>query len=81
MTPDALIRVGAAIWGAHWQTRMAEALAINPRTIRYWMSGRKIIPPGIALDLDGAIIAEMTRLEQCRTVLRLGMPHSQPIDH
>lgn len=29
------------IWGKHWQTPLARHLKVNPRTVRYWCSGKR----------------------------------------
>lgn len=47
MTRDQLITCGAALYGRHWQTDLAEALGVTARTIRRWVAGDPI-PPGAA---------------------------------
>jgi hypothetical protein len=47
---DLLPRVGEAMWGARWQSDMAEALTISDRTVRRWVAGERI-PSGVWLDL------------------------------
>lgn len=39
MTPDELRAIGAALYGAEWQSPLARALGVNPRTIRKLVSG------------------------------------------
>lgn len=40
MTPDELRSAGQALYGRWgWQTRLAEALNVTPRTVRSWVSG------------------------------------------
>jgi len=52
MSVDELCRVGASLWGAAaWQTRMAEALAVNPSTVRRWVSGAIPIPGPVVVAL------------------------------
>jgi hypothetical protein len=48
MTRDAqtLAMIGVLLWGPHWQTPMAAALAVSDRSVRYWVEGRTI-PDGI----------------------------------
>jgi hypothetical protein len=51
MTPTTLNRVGTACFGNFWQTQMAEALGVNPRTLRRWLAGELPIP-----DLRGELL-------------------------
>ena len=44
MTPTTLNRVGTACFGNFWQTQMANALGVNPRTLRRWLSQELPIP-------------------------------------
>lgn len=44
MTPDTLATVGSALFGPTWQTRLANALSVNDRTMRRWASGENPIP-------------------------------------
>ena len=39
MTPEELRSVGQAIYGKRWQTKLAEALPVSTRSIRYWLKG------------------------------------------
>jgi hypothetical protein len=47
MTPDELRAIGVKLYGARWQTPMAEALPCDTRTIRRWLSGKRKIRPMI----------------------------------
>ena len=47
MTPDEFRVLGARLYGANWHAPMAEALDINPRTLRRWASGENAIGPEI----------------------------------
>jgi len=40
MTPNELRAEGESIYGNHWQTKLARALAVDPRSVRYWLSGK-----------------------------------------
>lgn len=48
MTPDELEKAGRKLFGEHWQTRMADTLEVNPRTVRRWASGESRIPPSVS---------------------------------
>ena len=40
MTPDELRSTGESLFGPHWQTPLAKAWDVDPRSIRYWLSGK-----------------------------------------
>lgn len=41
--------IGPELYGFGWQTRLAEALHVDTRTVRYWTSGSVPIPgPAVA---------------------------------
>ena len=40
MTPDELRSTGESLFGQHWQTPLAKALDVDPRSVRYWLSGK-----------------------------------------
>ena len=44
-TPDGLAAVGRALFGAEWQTRMADALGVHRQSIRRWLNGQMPLPP------------------------------------
>ncbi len=44
MTPATINRIGTALFGGYWQTQLADALGVNPRTVRRWVSGELPIP-------------------------------------
>ncbi len=50
MSNQLLRDVGEALYGARWQTELAHALIISPRTMRRWAAGQKV-PQAIYLDL------------------------------
>jgi hypothetical protein len=35
-------------YGPRWQTKLARALPVNPRTVRRWLSGERKIRPLVA---------------------------------
>lgn len=39
---EALEKIGRGLWGSHWITPMSEALGVQSRTLRYWVSGRNV---------------------------------------
>jgi hypothetical protein len=49
VTPDELRAIGEKLYGAQWQTPMSKALACQTRTIRYWLSGKRNVPPVVAM--------------------------------
>lgn len=48
MTPEELREIGESIYGPRWQAKLARALPVSTRTIRYWLSGKREIRPVIA---------------------------------
>jgi hypothetical protein len=47
-----LIRtVGSKLWGSRWQTDMAQALGVNDRTVRRWVSGAEEPRSGVWTEL------------------------------
>ncbi len=55
MTPTTLNRVGTACFGNFWQTQMADALGVNPRTLRRWLS-EELPMPNLKGELQEIII-------------------------
>lgn len=51
MTPDQLAAVGSALFGPTWQTRLANAIGVNDRTLRRWASGENVIPVYVRTEL------------------------------
>lgn len=41
---DLLAEVGKLLYGDHWKQPLAQDLAINPETIRKWVTGRRTLP-------------------------------------
>lgn len=48
MTPGELRKNGLRLYGKVWQTKLARALPVNPRTVRRWLSGDRKIHPAMA---------------------------------
>ena len=46
-----LARIGIILFGSGWQTHMAAALKVNPRTVRRWTIGEFPIPYAAELAL------------------------------
>ena len=44
MTPAELKKAGEKLYSYGWQTRLAEALAVDGSTVRRWVSGAAPIP-------------------------------------
>lgn len=45
MTPDELRALGLALYGYEWQSPLARALGVTPRSVRFWASGQRPVPP------------------------------------
>lgn len=55
MTPVELREIGERLYGPKWQARMARALPVSPRTIRYWLAEERAIRPVIAARIRGLL--------------------------
>lgn len=49
MAPEDLKIIGDRLYGYGWQTRLAEALGVDSRTVRRWVSGARKIPGPVAV--------------------------------
>lgn len=58
MTVAEFRALGALLWGSQWQSAMARALGVDPRTVRRWAAGDRAIP--------GPAIAALRALEAAR---------------
>ena len=66
MNPDHLTQAGIALYGRSWQTPLAEALDVAPRTMRAWAAGSRL-PDGVAMEIVGLLREERAaraRLEE-----------------
>lgn len=66
------VLVGEALWGANWQTEMANALGISARTVRYWVSGARPVQPYAQGQPTALMLAALvdTRIEELRNILK-----------
>lgn len=51
MTVEQFRSIGSALWGWGWQTRMAQKLGLDARTVRHYAGGTSPIPGPVALVL------------------------------
>jgi plasmid maintenance system antidote protein VapI len=51
MTPAELETIGRALYGERWQSSLARALKVAPRTMRRWAAGKSRMPEAIGADL------------------------------
>lgn len=49
MTPAQLATACKKLWDSGWQTRLAEALAVDPSTVRRWVAGTVPVPGPVAV--------------------------------
>jgi hypothetical protein len=63
MTPEQLTGYGRLLYGAEWQTPLAEALGVADRTVRRWVGGDSPIPAGIPAELLELLEAHRAKLE------------------
>jgi hypothetical protein len=48
VTPAELRAIGESLYGERWQSKLAAALPVTSRSVRYWLSGKRPIRPVIA---------------------------------
>jgi len=50
LSADELRAIGELLYGEHWQSDLARALDVGPRTVRFWAAGdpRRPVPAGVA---------------------------------
>ncbi|MDB5311707.1 MAG: hypothetical protein JWO38_5909 [Gemmataceae bacterium] len=48
MTPSELRTLGEQIFGPVWKTKLAKALPVSTRSIRFWLAGDRKMRPVIA---------------------------------
>lgn len=52
LTPEDLARAGQALFGARWQTDLADALGFSDSArIRQFLGGRRQVPPGVGAEI------------------------------
>jgi hypothetical protein len=69
MTPDLLHRVGEALFGERYQVALANALGVNDRTMRRWISGDSAIPDTLCIDLFNLCLNREDVLRKIRNEL------------
>lgn len=62
--------LGAAIWGAHWPTRAAEACGVTRRSIHNYITGDRPVPAWAPARLERAAQAILDRVTLARDRLR-----------
>lgn len=62
MTPADLRSLGERVYGPRWQTKLARALPVSTRSIRYWLSGKRKIRPVIAERIRGLAVAKLGKI-------------------
>jgi len=55
--------IGMALYGAQWQTDMAQALAVSARQVRRWVAGTTPVPAGIYVDLMRIMLEHQAALD------------------
>jgi hypothetical protein len=55
VTPDLLREAGELLYGDRWQSALAEAIEVHPRTMRHWASGAREMPLGAWQDVLAAV--------------------------
>ncbi len=58
MTPADLRSIGERLYGPRWQTKLARALPVSTRTIRYRLSGKRQIRPVIEERIRGLAMGQ-----------------------
>lgn len=70
MNKEVLEKVGVACFGNTWQSDMACALNVNPRTVRRWASGESLVPQGLKNDLQLVIADRHSKLDEALNLLK-----------
>ena len=52
-----------ALYGPRWQTKLARAVPVNPRTVRRWLAGERKIHPAIAERIRGLLAEKVAEME------------------
>lgn len=63
---DKLAAVGRAVFGDHWQAPMARHFEIDERTVRSWLSGRRLPVAGFWIELDKLAVQRQAELVSAR---------------
>ncbi|SHH52802.1 hypothetical protein [Ferrimonas marina] len=68
---ELLQRVGLALYGKQWQTRLAEGLGLSDaRRVRQWMAGERPIPEGVWADLENLLADRQQEIAETTKALR-----------
>lgn len=70
MTPTLLRDIGECLYGARWQCELSRDLAVNERTVRNWLSGRRAIPDDLPGKLRALVLVRRGALDKAMTRLR-----------
>lgn len=68
-----LARVGTALYGPFWQSELARAIDVAPRTVRRWAAGENRVPPGIWAELSALLTEREVTLRGLRS--QMPRPH------
>ncbi len=60
--PNLITQYGRALYGARWQSLMADALGVNERTVRRWGKGEYNVPDGVYDELRSIARAKAKEL-------------------
>ena len=67
-----LSEAGRALYGDQWQSDLARALDVDPRTVRRWASGSTTPRKGVYADLQGLCNARMEEIKDiCKRIENL----------
>jgi hypothetical protein len=69
LSPQELVQLGQALFGAQWQSQLARHLAISERSMRYLLTGGRPIHIGIVEDLLEEVNEQYHQLEGWRVKL------------
>ena len=69
-TASLLNDVGTALYGPRWFSPLAEALGVNNRSIRRWVTGECEPSQGVWRDLEGVVRNHVQDLERWQMILR-----------
>lgn len=64
---EILAAIGRALFGAKWLYPLANALEVNPRSLRYWAAGRQPIPPRVWVELQDLLTERQALIESALT--------------
>lgn len=65
MEVERLLSAGTLLFGARWQAQMAEAIGVDERTIRKWLSAARI-PDYVAHDVKRLLVRREAEIREER---------------